>query len=73
MPLDVVVKFGLAGDVDVMVRAALGQRSRPGVVGGLRETPQGGLAEQAAGERADVARADPEHDPDVREHLRSPQ
>ena len=73
MALDGVLKCGLASDVDVMVRVALGQRSRPGVVGGLRETPQGGLAEQAAGERADVPRADPEHDPDVREHLRGAQ
>jgi len=44
-----------------------------GLLGGAGEPAQRRIAQQAAGERAHPVRADPEHDPRVRQHLRGQQ
>ena len=62
-------EFGLAGEVDRGLVAVGGEPARAGFLGRLGELPQGRVAQQAAGERAHVVRADPEHDPGVRQHL----
>ena len=66
-------QFRLPGEVDPRLVAVGGQPARPGVLRRPGEPPQRRVAQQAAGERAHVVRADAEHDPGVRQHLRGQQ